>query len=779
LAVPTRQEIASIALRAFPPIVRHFVRVMRNRQLLYNAKVIRSDANYDIAKRIRPPPRGARRYDRDYTAIHGWCGTDGSLLEPVAPMPGEAFDDLEATGRPLLENARDLQLEHGIPLVDTVPVGHASDTYGKHVNAWPRVYDAVWHQLRVTTVGISPRGPVAGVDIAPAGARTASNLCTFAGEPAHEIIGHRRNTSTLTNDGRDINADHGDAINRLSAELPPGQETTTGDPPSLAAAGRALLLRGVEEKSAAYTAAVQRDQEGAAQLRKFFASPRARDSRVWMEDFGARPPRGLLARLARRAKMALHPDAGFWNYRTREEFRREIDTVQRWYTRGRRLHRPTRGIDRVPRAMRRMGVALIRRRAAMTEKLKAHYARLQRPLREDGLWQWRLIALAYRAASEPLQTGTVCVERLWSILKQFLPEGARRIGLPWFSFLADLMYLRYNYMHFNHQALPSWTDNDALLAVRGDTILAIARGLNAQNGEQLSSLLEALAQAYADPTRVQTPPRHEEGSAFGAESAGSGSIQVSATWDPYLNEFQSDEVATWDPYLLAIDPAPPEGCAASASVATYQRRGLNWQAAHRSQHGGNAPCNTGALAPQDGGLISAPVLAPARSSPSESVFLRVLLPTWSSAFASGKKRVEVARYHDFSRNAMKFAQEGSLLAFGTNAAWEGLALLQGPAKQGNPATEYAELLPFVASDLQAELVEFLQGHDVYDYVVVSTVWDLRPCGLAWSDLVTTYSATDFKNRQGFPRLGGAELKQRLLALGQARGVERSHLSSVE
>lgn len=49
LGVPTRQEIRSIALRAFPAFVRARVQLMRRRQLIYNFKVIRCDGNYDIA----------------------------------------------------------------------------------------------------------------------------------------------------------------------------------------------------------------------------------------------------------------------------------------------------------------------------------------------------------------------------------------------------------------------------------------------------------------------------------------------------------------------------------------------------------------------------------------------------------------------------------------------------------------------------------------------------------------------------------------------------------
>ena len=219
LCVPSAEDIKSISLRVFLGFVKKRVQITRRRQLIYNTKLIRSDGNNDIAARIRPAPRGPDRYKRCFTAVIAWCGTDGSLLEPPTVSFGEAFDDLRGSGEPMLEDSRDEQLKIGIPLHDTVPVGHSSDTYGKHYKLWPSVYNRVWRGLRIASRGVSPRGLAAIIDYASSS--QAASLVTQCGEPRHEVIAHGRMVSTLTNDNPDIRVDHEDALNRLSAPLRP------------------------------------------------------------------------------------------------------------------------------------------------------------------------------------------------------------------------------------------------------------------------------------------------------------------------------------------------------------------------------------------------------------------------------------------------------------------------------------------------------------------------------------------------------------------------------
>ena len=65
-----------------------------------------------------------------------------------------------------------------------------------------------------------------------------------------------------------------------------------------------------------------------------------------------------------------------------------------------------------------------------------------------------------------MQIGTVSVERLWISFKLMLTSATRRISHRWFVLLSQLMFFRFNEMHFQANAMPAWTDQDSLLADR-------------------------------------------------------------------------------------------------------------------------------------------------------------------------------------------------------------------------------------------------------------------------------------------------------------------------
>ena len=65
-----------------------------------------------------------------------------------------------------------------------------------------------------------------------------------------------------------------------------------------------------------------------------------------------------------------------------------------------------------------------------------------------------------------MQTATVNVGRLWASFKQMLTSATRRISHRWFVLLSQLMFFRFNYRHFQANAMPAWTDQDSLLADR-------------------------------------------------------------------------------------------------------------------------------------------------------------------------------------------------------------------------------------------------------------------------------------------------------------------------
>ena len=90
----------------------------------------------------------------------------------------------------------------------------------------------------------------------------------------------------------------------------------------------------------------------------------------------------------------------------------------------------------------------------------------QKPLRLEGLWKWREVALDIRAAGVPVQSGTIPCERCWALLKEMLPHAGKRITEAWYCILAQLALLRFNYGHFAARHFPGWTEGDSLLSQR-------------------------------------------------------------------------------------------------------------------------------------------------------------------------------------------------------------------------------------------------------------------------------------------------------------------------
>ena len=107
----------------------------------------------------------------------------------------------------------------------------------------------------------------------------------------------------------------------------------------------------------------------------------------------------------------------------------------------------------------------------MTQKVLNHYRLLLDPVRLEGLWNWRYAAMALRGAGIEMQTGTVCVERLWSRLLSMFPP-AFNMSSQWFDLLAKLAYFRHNYQHFHSQANPAWTEEDSMMAEHLEDVTA-------------------------------------------------------------------------------------------------------------------------------------------------------------------------------------------------------------------------------------------------------------------------------------------------------------------
>ena len=76
------------------------------------------------------------------------------------------------------------------------------------------------------------------------------------------------------------------------------------------------------------------------------------------------------------------------------------------------------------------------------------------------------------------------------------------------------------------------------------------------------------------------------------------------------------------------------------------------------------------------------------------------------------------------------------------------------------------------ADLQDALRDYMKGYAVFDYISFKDVWDLRDLGFKWRDLESWIGGKLPKNHQGFPRLQGVRLSEKLLALAEHAGVRR-------
>ena len=359
-----------------------------------------------------------------------------------------------------------------------MPVCHSTDSYGKHRQQREKFYISQCPEFCTHVESVTPKG-----DAIRLVGQESRSPTAITGDPVHDVIGMRRCVPAYANDAQDFIADYSDGIARLSGHLKPAEDLV---PEELANPGRTLLQCGVRQHVQAFATALHEDEAGSIALKRFLSQPNVCNADTWKHEFGAKPPRGVVARLARRCDVTLHSSVGFQNYHSMREFKKEMRRVRKWYKKGKKESRRRTGILRnLEQSSRILG-----RRTVMTKKLSAHFKRLEKPLRLEGLWNWQEIALALRIAGIPVQTGTVAVERYWSSMKSMLPQGAQRISPEWFEIVSMIAFLRHNYKHFSADSLPSWCRRDSLLAQRIESFGACAQASQETDSVHLAEIFK-------------------------------------------------------------------------------------------------------------------------------------------------------------------------------------------------------------------------------------------------------------------------------------------------
>ena len=123
----------------------------------------------------------------------------------------------------------------------------------------------------------------------------------------------------------------------LQSEPSPQVKQTESVPEVLAPVELTEAAEDLLQKAIALNkAALAQDPASADLLKRFLASPGVLKDTAWSKLFGCQPPRRVVARLARRAEITLREDVGFFNYRCRKEFVKEVGHVRRCYSQGRK-----------------------------------------------------------------------------------------------------------------------------------------------------------------------------------------------------------------------------------------------------------------------------------------------------------------------------------------------------------------------------------------------------------------------------------------------------------
>ena len=99
----------------------------------------------------------------------------------------------------------------------------------------------------------------------------------------------------------------------------------------LTTAGKELLKIGIHGAVAEFAKATKKDPHGTYALKLFLCQPHVQQSEVWLQLFGALPPRGTLARMARRLDMELDESVGFYVYESKAQFLEEVNRMEAWY----------------------------------------------------------------------------------------------------------------------------------------------------------------------------------------------------------------------------------------------------------------------------------------------------------------------------------------------------------------------------------------------------------------------------------------------------------------
>ena len=145
---------------------------------------------------------------------------------------------------------------------------------------------------------------------------------------------------------------------------------------------------------------------------------------------------------------------------------------------------------------------------AWSQRVDAHYRKLLKNLRLEGLWNWHTVARALIASGICIHSGTIPVERLCASSLATFAAAAKSMSKAWWGLLAKLDFLRYNYRHFNHTHLPTRSEGDAVLTERIEALLDLAKGWESECG--VDAFLRNSFQPFGESTAAEGCSEEEQ-----------------------------------------------------------------------------------------------------------------------------------------------------------------------------------------------------------------------------------------------------------------------------
>jgi len=160
------------------------------------------------------------------------------------------------------------------------------------------------------------------------------------------------------------------------------------------------------------------------------------------------------------------------------------------------------------------------------------------------------------------------------------------------------------------------------------------------------------------------------------------------------------------------------------------------------------------------------------SSVLSNVRARLLKCPWSSATAGGRKFFECVVNCSTHQNVLKSFQDGHYMAFGekgTNKV-DGVAVVEGEPHLQCSDRSLLKSLFLGSKDEIAQLDEYLDRGQTFDYLMFREVFDLRPKKLSWNEFCRRLRCSSPGQWQGFPSLQGSEVVDKLQNMLAEAGV---------